>query len=213
MGSDKSRSISKLRAREIVQKVTVESPCSVGWETMDGDEKVRFCGQCKLNVYNISAMSETEAAGVLTRAGGRPCVFLRRQEDGTVVSDNCPVALRSMRKRMARSAMVGLLTLTYGLALYTQSQNIAVPGLAVNPLYGHSSEMGQLADYGYDRARDISRMVTALAFFICLFVPMDKRITVKRGLVELILLACVPLLVHMIGTFFINNFGGLGGGM
>jgi hypothetical protein len=75
-----------------------------------------------------------------------------------------------------------------------------------------SPEVGQLADYGYDTARDISRIVTLISFFVCCFIPMDKRISVKRALIELIALACIPLLVHLIGTFFINNFGGLGGG-
>jgi hypothetical protein len=199
-------------ARRTVQKVTIKSPCSVGWDTMEGDDKVRFCGQCKLNVYNISGMSEAEAANVLTRSDERPCVFLRRTEDGIIVSDNCPVALRSMRKRLVLSTVLVALTMTYGLTLSAQGQGIAVSSLVVDPRYGQVHEIGQLADYGYDSARAISRAVTALAFVICCFVPMDKRITAKRALIELLALACVPVLAHLIGTYMINNFGGLGGG-
>ncbi|MBK9622851.1 MAG: hypothetical protein IPO31_27050 [Candidatus Obscuribacter sp.] len=36
-------------------------------------------------------------------------------------------------------------------------------GAPVDPRYGQSNEVGQLADYGYDTARDISRVVTALS--------------------------------------------------
>ena len=159
-------------------------------------------------------MSETEAAGVLSRQGGRPCVYFSRRDDGTIVIDNCPVALRSMRKRVVLSTVLCLLTVTYGLTLYALSNGITVTGLAVDPRYGQINEVGQLADCGYDFARDVSRVVTAVAFTVCLFVPMAKRISAKRAVVELILLACVPLLVHLIGTFAINNTGGtLGGGL
>src|SRR6202789_3389800 len=36
-------------------------------------------------------------------------------------------------------------------------------GAPVDPRYGQSNEVGQMADYGYDTARDISRVVTALS--------------------------------------------------
>jgi len=36
-------------------------------------------------------------------------------------------------------------------------------GAGVDPRYGQSNEVGMLADYGYDTARDISRVVTALS--------------------------------------------------
>ena len=72
-----------------------------------------------------------------------------------------------------------------------------------------------LADYGYDTARDISRLVTAISFLIVLFVPLETRKKDKIGVVvtELLGLAAIPLLVHLAGTYIINNFGGLGGGM
>src|SRR5271154_7387169 len=36
-------------------------------------------------------------------------------------------------------------------------------GPPVDPRYGQSNEVGQMADFGYDSARDISRVVTALS--------------------------------------------------
>lgn len=36
-------------------------------------------------------------------------------------------------------------------------------GAPVDPRYGQSNEVGQMADFGYDQARDISRVVTALS--------------------------------------------------
>ena len=44
-----------------LRNVKVASPCPADWDRMIGDERVRFCGQCELNVYNLSAMSEAPA--------------------------------------------------------------------------------------------------------------------------------------------------------
>ena len=51
--------------------VRVAAPCNVDWDSMFGDERVRFCGQCKLNVYNLSEMSKTEAELLVARSEGR----------------------------------------------------------------------------------------------------------------------------------------------
>lgn len=40
-------------------------------------------------------------------------------------------------------------------------------GAPVCPRFGQSNEVGQLADYGYDTARDISRVLTLISALIC----------------------------------------------
>mgnify|MGYP000107535282 CR=1 FL=1 len=91
-------------------------------------------------------------------------------------------------------------------------------GAPVDPRYGQSNEVGQLADYGYDCLRDISRLMTAIAFLISsavaiIFVKGQKLKTGKiYGKAFGIVLAATTV-VHLIGTFVINNCGGLGGGL
>jgi len=41
--------------------------------TWTGDDKSRFCGQCRTHVYNFSAMSADEAAELIRREGGKLC--------------------------------------------------------------------------------------------------------------------------------------------
>jgi hypothetical protein len=36
----------------------IASPCSANWDEMVGDNRQRFCGDCKLNVYNLSGMTD-----------------------------------------------------------------------------------------------------------------------------------------------------------
>ena len=40
-----------------LNNLKVASPCSQDWEAMLGNERKRFCGECKLNVYNLSGMT------------------------------------------------------------------------------------------------------------------------------------------------------------
>ncbi len=69
---------------------------------MIGDERARFCGQCELNVYNLSAMSVPEAESLIARTEGRLCVRYYRRKDGSIITEDCPVGLRRLQQRAAR---------------------------------------------------------------------------------------------------------------
>ena len=44
-----------------IDHLRIATPCPVGWDQMTGDSRVRFCDQCRLNVYNIAELRRTEA--------------------------------------------------------------------------------------------------------------------------------------------------------
>lgn len=69
---------------------------------MIGGDRVRFCSQCQLNVYNLSAMSKFEAESLIARTEGRLCVRFYRRKDGSILTDNCPVGLRALKRRAIR---------------------------------------------------------------------------------------------------------------
>ena len=74
-----------------LDRIAVASPCSVAWDEMEGDDRVRFCDRCSLNVYNISAMTKAEAESVITNTEGRVCARFYRRADGTILTQDCPV--------------------------------------------------------------------------------------------------------------------------
>ncbi|MBV9960053.1 MAG: carboxypeptidase regulatory-like domain-containing protein [Acidobacteria bacterium] len=90
--------------RVSVERLRVASPCPVSWETMRGDERVRFCEQCSLHVYNISALTRRQAEALISEREGRFCARLYRRADGTVITKDCPVGLRALRRRAAKVA-------------------------------------------------------------------------------------------------------------
>jgi hypothetical protein len=75
---------------------------------MSGDDKVRFCSMCELNVYNISNMTTKEAGQIIRKKEGKLCVQLRRRRDGTVITENCPVGLRKLRDTFRRCAVLAI---------------------------------------------------------------------------------------------------------
>ena len=74
-----------------LNNIRIASPCSANWDEMYGNDRMRHCGQCKLNVYNLSGMTRQEAEALVTYAEGRLCVRFYRRTDGTVITENCPV--------------------------------------------------------------------------------------------------------------------------
>jgi hypothetical protein len=85
-----------------LSRVKVASPCTADWESMLGNERQRFCGQCQLNVYNLSGMSKREAENLISHAEGRLCVRFYRRADGTILTKDCPVGLRALKRRFTR---------------------------------------------------------------------------------------------------------------
>jgi hypothetical protein len=92
-------------------KLQVAAPCREDWNEMMGDEAVRFCGRCRQNVYNLSAMTDPEVRALLD--GGRVCVRFYQRDDGTVVTRKCSRMLEAARRRMVALG-VGLAAATGG---------------------------------------------------------------------------------------------------
>ncbi len=99
-----------------LNNVKIASPCSADWNAMIGDDRKRFCGQCSLNVYNLSEMSKAAAEELLMNSEGRLCVRLYRRTDGTVISQDCPVGWKAAKQRISKvaaavvSLIIGLFT-------------------------------------------------------------------------------------------------------
>jgi hypothetical protein len=91
-----------------INKLRVAAPCSVPWETMNGDERSRHCQLCDLKVYNISEMTAAEVGNLVEKTEGRICGRLYKRADGTVLTKDCPVGLRAFYKRTARLAGAAL---------------------------------------------------------------------------------------------------------
>jgi hypothetical protein len=84
-----------------LENLKIASPCSANWTEMYGDERMRFCGDCKLNVYNLSGMTKYDAENLLRLAEGRLCVRYIQRADGTILTQDCPVGWAKVKQRIS----------------------------------------------------------------------------------------------------------------
>lgn len=87
-----------------LDRVTIAAPCPADWDSMPGTDQVRHCGQCNMNVYNLSAMTRLQAEALLRETEGRLCARLYRRADGTIFTESCPPGLRAIGRRISRVA-------------------------------------------------------------------------------------------------------------
>ena len=102
------------RFKHPLNHVEVAAPCKADWDQMIGSEQMRFCGQCNLNVYNLSGMTRDEAESLIARNEGRLCVRFYRRTDGSIITRDCPVGLRAIRDRVSYwTKAIGAAALTF----------------------------------------------------------------------------------------------------
>ncbi len=111
-----SESRSDLDARIDLDDIAIASPCSAKWEDMKGDDRSRHCAACRLDVYDLSAMTRAEAITLLTARSDSVCIRLHRRADGRVITKDCPVGVRRALRR-AGSIVGGMILGAVGIGL------------------------------------------------------------------------------------------------
>ncbi len=43
-----------------VDQISIASPCKADWNSMSGNDEVRFCEHCNLSVHNLSALTRKQ---------------------------------------------------------------------------------------------------------------------------------------------------------
>ena len=84
-----------------LNNVRVASPCPADWNAMQGDDRKRYCGECKLNVYNLSGMTRYDAEHLLRMSEGRLCVRYYQRQDGSILTKDCPVGWARVKQRVS----------------------------------------------------------------------------------------------------------------
>ena len=100
----------------VLDNIRVASPCKAKWADMIGDERVRHCGKCDKDVFNLSAMTREEAEQLLRDKNGDLCARYFRRADGTIMTQDCPVGQRTKRRVVA--VVAGAMATLTGVAAY-----------------------------------------------------------------------------------------------
>src|SRR5688572_16217193 len=131
-----------------LNNIRVASPCPADWDQMYGDGRKRFCGECKLNVYNLSGMTRDEAEALIMNAEGRLCVRFYQRRDGTVITQDCPVGWARVKQRTrlyaaaAAALLMALFTGVLFAALFSKQKpllgELRIPFISLSPTPEHT---------------------------------------------------------------------------
>jgi hypothetical protein len=90
----------------------IATPCPMKFSDMKGDERKRFCTQCRQNVYNLSKLARAEALQVISNSEEFPCVTFYRRADGTVLTSDCNGGFaQAFTEKFSRRKKAGLFAL------------------------------------------------------------------------------------------------------
>ena len=93
----------------LLPRLRIASPCTERWDAMVGSDRARHCSKCDKDVFDLSAMTTSEAIALLRAhealpEGGLPCVRFYRRKDGTILTADC---LEGAPRRISALAAAG----------------------------------------------------------------------------------------------------------
>src|SRR5882724_7806253 len=92
-----------MSSKNRLDQIQVASPCTADWESMVGNDQVRFCEHCTLSVHDLSAMTRQKAMRLVGNSRGRLCVRFEHGPDGRPITKE-PTKLHRISRRASRIA-------------------------------------------------------------------------------------------------------------
>ncbi|HEY6233357.1 MAG TPA: ankyrin repeat domain-containing protein [Pyrinomonadaceae bacterium] len=101
-----------MASKNFLHNLTIPKPCTADWNSMAGNDQVRFCEHCSLQVHNLSLMTRSQAERLVSKSNGRLCV--RYHQDNSRMPGALPLKLHTIGRRVSRLA-AGAFTATLSL--------------------------------------------------------------------------------------------------
>lgn len=133
----------------LLQRAHVASPCNASWDQMEGDEKRRFCFQCRKHVYDFSKMDSGEVEQLLMSES--VCGQIWKRSDGHVITADCPWG--KMKKR-ERALMWAARVLTF--LVFVAATGLTRAGL--RPAH-QGEDFGAFAEANIDSRNGLSHLI------------------------------------------------------
>ena len=102
-------------------RMFIAAPCDADWDSMIGNNRVRFCKHCNLHVTNLSGITQPEALRLVAQSEGRLCLRFERRDDGSVITRETSRPLHQISRRASRLA-AGAFGATLSLATVAAAQ-------------------------------------------------------------------------------------------
>ncbi len=113
---------------------------------MVGDDRVRHCAECNLNVYNFAEISGAEVEELIANREGRLCARFYQRRDGTILTKDCPVGFQMKVRRISRVAGAALVAIMGVGGAAAQTTTPKVPSIAADRKQTESELILELFD-------------------------------------------------------------------
>lgn len=90
------------KSLNILDSISVASPCGEDWNQMRGSDEARFCSHCQKDVHDLSAITRKQAKKLIAASNGGLCVRYVPRPDGKIQTAN--PKLHKIAGRTARLA-------------------------------------------------------------------------------------------------------------
>ncbi|HET6890438.1 MAG TPA: ankyrin repeat domain-containing protein, partial [Pyrinomonadaceae bacterium] len=91
-----------MSATDLLDRIQIKEPCNSDWDSMIGNDQVRFCEHCSLTVHDLSKMTRKRARRLIAKSNGRICVRYTRRPNGSLVTKAVPQKLFQIGRRASR---------------------------------------------------------------------------------------------------------------
>jgi hypothetical protein len=113
-----------MTAKSPFTQLRIASPCNQDWDTMIGNDRVRFCEHCQLSVHNLNLASRKQVRRLIARSGDRLCVSYSQPVPPRVPM--APILHKIGRRTSALAA--GAITATLGMSSAVAAASSPKPG-------------------------------------------------------------------------------------
>ena len=138
--------------KNFLNNLTIPSPCVADWNSMIGNEEVRFCEHCSLDVHNLSVMTRNQAERLVARSKERLCVCYHYDPAGRPLTLPVRQKLHRINRRVSRiaaGAFTATLSITSAVAqnsTNSQTRSVDASSLPPNRWTARSSVVGTIKD-------------------------------------------------------------------
>ena len=73
-----------MKKYSLLDGIEVKTPCTQDWNSMQGNDEMRFCDHCVKHVHNLSALRPKDVRKLIIRSQGNICVRYVRRPDGRI---------------------------------------------------------------------------------------------------------------------------------
>lgn len=101
--------------KDLLERITVTSPCQQDWDSMSGNDRVRFCDHCSQQVLNLSQTTRSDALRLVRRSNGRVCIRFHRDPNAQLLARAASKELHQISRRVSQIA-AGVFTASISLS-------------------------------------------------------------------------------------------------